>query len=141
MQNFRALGLRPQTPSLQQLGASPPDPHWPPAAGGGALRPPKQPSSLRISGYAPDFNSENHNNYEKVSSLWQFEGFADVIKGCKKYVKSVLGAHHLVSVSSYLLFLSKRNCFSNDFLFSKPSKRVKFYLKYAKTALLSTSHS
>ena len=56
MQNFRALGapppdsrasggwgLCPQTPSLRQLGASPPDPHWPPAAGGSALRPPKQP--------------------------------------------------------------------------------------------------
>ena len=31
MQNFRALG------------ASPPDPHWPPAARGPAPRPPKQP--------------------------------------------------------------------------------------------------
>ena len=58
MQNFRALGapapdprasggwrLCPQTPSLRQLGASPPDPHWPPAAGA--------PPPLRISGYAP----------------------------------------------------------------------------------------
>ena len=36
-------GLCPQTPSLRQLGASPPNPHWPPATGGGALRPPKQP--------------------------------------------------------------------------------------------------
>ena len=36
-------GLYPQTPSLRQLGASPPDPHWPPAAGGSASRPPKQP--------------------------------------------------------------------------------------------------
>ena len=56
MQNFRALGappphprasggwgLCPQTPSLQRLGASPPDPHWPLAAGGSAPRPPKQP--------------------------------------------------------------------------------------------------
>ena len=56
MQNFRALGapppeprasggwgLCPQTPSLRQLGALPPDPHWPPAAGGSAPRPPKQP--------------------------------------------------------------------------------------------------
>ena len=56
MQNFRALGalppgpsvsggwgLCPQTPSLRQLGAPPPDPHWPPAAGGLAPRPPKQP--------------------------------------------------------------------------------------------------
>ena len=56
MQNFRALGapppdprasggwgLCPQTPSLRQLGASPPGPHWPPAAGGSAPRPPKQP--------------------------------------------------------------------------------------------------
>ena len=53
MQNFRALGappphprasgglgLCPQTPSLRRLGASPPDPHWPPAAGGSAPRPP-----------------------------------------------------------------------------------------------------
>ena len=67
MQNFRALGappphprasggwgLCPQTPSLRRLGAEPPDPHWPPAAGGGAPRPPKQPPPLRISGYAPD---------------------------------------------------------------------------------------
>ena len=67
MQNFRALGappphprasggwgLCPQTPSLQRLGASPPDPHWPPAAGGSAPRPPKQPPPLRISGYAPE---------------------------------------------------------------------------------------
>ena len=66
MQNFRALGappphprasggwgLCPQTPSLRQLGASPPDPHWLPAAGGSAPRPPKQPPPLRISGYAP----------------------------------------------------------------------------------------
>ena len=56
MQNFRALGappphprasgswgLCPQTPSLWQLGASPPDPHWRLAAGGSAPRPPKQP--------------------------------------------------------------------------------------------------
>ena len=56
MQNFRALGapppdprssggkgLYPQTPSLWQQGASPPDPHWPPVAGGSAPRPPKQP--------------------------------------------------------------------------------------------------
>ena len=55
MQNFRALGappsdprasggwrLCPQTPSLRRLGASPPDPHWPPAAEGSAPRPPKQ---------------------------------------------------------------------------------------------------
>ena len=34
MQNFRALG------------ASPPDPHWPPAAGGSAPRPPKQPPPI-----------------------------------------------------------------------------------------------
>ena len=66
MQNFRALGapppdprasggwgLCPQTPSLRQLGASPPDLHWPPADGGSAPRPPKQPPPLRISGYAP----------------------------------------------------------------------------------------
>ena len=54
MQNFRAclrrLGAFPL--NLQRLGASPPDPHWPPAAGGSAPRPPKQPP-LRISGYAP----------------------------------------------------------------------------------------
>ena len=56
MQNFRALGapppgprasggwgLCPRTPSLQRLGASPPDPHWHPAAGGSAPRTPKQP--------------------------------------------------------------------------------------------------
>ena len=68
MQTFRALGAPPadprasggwgfcpQTPSLRQLGASPPDPHWPPAAGGSAPRPPKQPPPLRISGYAPGY--------------------------------------------------------------------------------------
>ena len=43
MQNFRSLG------------APPPDPHWPPAAGGFAPKPPKQPPPpLRISGYAPE---------------------------------------------------------------------------------------
>ena len=35
-------GLCPQTPSLRRLGALPPDPHWPPVAGGSAPRPPKQ---------------------------------------------------------------------------------------------------
>ena len=71
MQNFRALGapppdprasggwgLCPQTPSLRQLEVSPPDPHWPPAAGGSAPRPPNTaPPPLRISGYAPVRNS------------------------------------------------------------------------------------
>ena len=59
MQNFRALGspppdsrasggwgLYPQTPSLRRLGAEPPDPRWPPAAGGSAPRPPKQPPEV-----------------------------------------------------------------------------------------------
>ena len=40
---LRRLGALPQTSSLWQLGAKPPDPHWPPAAGGSASRPPKQP--------------------------------------------------------------------------------------------------
>ena len=40
MQNFQALGLRPQTPV-------------PPAAGGSAPRPPKQPPQLRISSDVP----------------------------------------------------------------------------------------
>ena len=56
MQNFRALGAlppdprascswgqSPQTPSLGQLGALPPDLHWPPAAGGSDPIPKKQP--------------------------------------------------------------------------------------------------
>ena len=43
MQNFLALRAPPQAPSLRQLRASPPDPHWPPAAGGSTPRPPKQP--------------------------------------------------------------------------------------------------
>ena len=68
MQNFRALGAPPpdprasggwglysQTFSLRQLGAWPPDPHWPPAAEGSAPRPPKQTPPLRISGYAPGY--------------------------------------------------------------------------------------
>ena len=42
MLNFR----KPKPPSLQQQGASPPDPHYPTAAGGSA--PP-----MRISGYVP----------------------------------------------------------------------------------------
>ena len=81
MQNFRALGappphprasggwgLCPQTPSLRQLGASPPDPHWPPAAGGSAPRPPKQPPPLRISGYAPGyFHSIKFERYQNGS--------------------------------------------------------------------------
>ena len=66
MQNFWALGAPPpdprassgwglclQTPSLRWLGALPPDPHWPLAAGGSAPRPPKQPPPLQISGYTP----------------------------------------------------------------------------------------
>ena len=36
-------GLCPQTPRLRRLGASPPDPHWPPVAEGSTPRPPKQP--------------------------------------------------------------------------------------------------
>ena len=42
MQNFRSLELRPQTPCLRRLGALSPNPQ-PPAAGGFAPRPPKQP--------------------------------------------------------------------------------------------------
>ena len=56
MQNFRALGLCPQTlvpPAAGSFAPKPSDPHWPPAAGGSAFRPPKQPPPLRISGYAP----------------------------------------------------------------------------------------
>ena len=67
MQNFRALGLRPQTPVSSAAGGFAPTPQ-PPAAGGFALRPPlasggwglrpqtpKTAPPLRISGYAPDF--------------------------------------------------------------------------------------
>ena len=56
----------PRPPCLRQLGASPPDPHWPLSAGGSAPRPPlasigwgirphtpKLAPPLRISGYAP----------------------------------------------------------------------------------------
>ena len=46
-------GLCTQIPSLRRLGASPPDPHWPPAAGGSAPRPPTHSPPLQISGYAP----------------------------------------------------------------------------------------
>ena len=46
-----------------------------------------------------NFNLENQSDYEKISSPWQFEGFAGMIKGGKKCVKSVLGGHHLVSIS------------------------------------------
>ena len=38
-----AGGGAPRPLCLQRLGVSPPDPHWPLAAGGFALRPPKQP--------------------------------------------------------------------------------------------------
>ena len=37
--------------------------------------------------------------YETIASPRQFEGFAGMIKGGKKCVKSVLGGHHLVSIS------------------------------------------
>ena len=50
---FERWGLRPQTPSLRRLGAPPPDPHWPPAAGGEAPIRQNSPPPLRISGYAP----------------------------------------------------------------------------------------
>ena len=40
---FEHWGLCPRTPSLRRLEASPPDPHWHPAAGGSAPRTPKQP--------------------------------------------------------------------------------------------------
>ena len=52
MQNFRALGAESPDPRASGgWGLRPPDPHWPPAAGGSA---PRQPPPLRISGYAPD---------------------------------------------------------------------------------------
>ena len=82
MQNFRALGappphprasggwgLCPQTPSLRRVEASPPDPHWPPVAGGSAPRPPKQPPPLRISGYAPDNKALVPNAYQTQTHL------------------------------------------------------------------------
>ena len=84
MQNFRALkaeppdprasggwGLCPQTPSLRRLGVSPSDPHWPPAAGGSAPRPPKQPPPLRISGYAPVYKKGfmDFYGYQKILVL------------------------------------------------------------------------
>ena len=43
--------LCPQTPGPWRLGASPPDPHWPPAAGG-LLPDPQNSPTLRISGHA-----------------------------------------------------------------------------------------
>ena len=74
MQNFRALGAPPPDPRASGgwglcpqttlasggiglrfglIGLHWPLAHWPPAAGGSAPRPPKQPPPLRISGYAP----------------------------------------------------------------------------------------
>ena len=47
-----AGGSAPRPPCLRRLGASPPHPHWPPAAGGSAPDPQTAPP-LRISGYAP----------------------------------------------------------------------------------------
>ena len=58
MQNFCALG------------APPPDPHWPPAAGGSAPRPPKQPPLLRISGYAPGADSHFLSHHTDVCCKW-----------------------------------------------------------------------
>ena len=46
MQNCRALGALPPNP--QPPATLPPDPHWPPAAGGNTAPP------LRISGSAPE---------------------------------------------------------------------------------------
>ena len=40
---LRQLGALPPNPQPPALGASPPDPHWYPAAGGSAPRTPKQP--------------------------------------------------------------------------------------------------
>ena len=62
MQNFRALGLRPQTPVPLAAGGFAPkpptstNPHWPPATGGSAPKTPNSPP-LRISGYAPEHAS------------------------------------------------------------------------------------
>ena len=50
MQNFRALGALPTDPQ-------------PPAAGGFAPRPPKQPTLLRISVYAPGYRYSIMKNY------------------------------------------------------------------------------
>ena len=50
---YDGWGLCLQTPSLRQLGASPPDSHWPSAAGGSAPGPQINHPLLRISGYAP----------------------------------------------------------------------------------------
>ena len=48
-----AGGSAPRPPCLRWLGALPPNPQLPLAAGGFAPRPPKHPPQLRISGYAP----------------------------------------------------------------------------------------
>ena len=81
MQNFRALGappphpcasggwgLCPKTPSLWWLGALPPDPHWPPAAGAPPPEPKHTASPLRLSGYAPGVTAFQNNNMAAILS-------------------------------------------------------------------------
>ena len=60
---FERWGLRPQTQGLRRLGALSPNPQ-PPAAGGFAPRPTKQPSPLQISGYAPVCDQKQTKNYQ-----------------------------------------------------------------------------
>ena len=59
MQKFRALGAPPPDTVPPAAGALPTNPQ-PPAAGGFAPRPPKQPPTLRISGYAPGYAKKLH---------------------------------------------------------------------------------
>ena len=119
MQNFRALGappphprasggwgLCPQTPSLRRLGASPPDPHWPPAAGGSAPRPPKQPPPLPISGYAPGCN-------EVISCLHHYikAKVPRVVKNLDLFCDGCRGQNHNNAMVRFLFTLVFRGDF------------------------------
>ena len=77
MQNFRALG------------APPPHTHWPPAAGGSAPRPQKQPPPLRISGYAPA-------RYRCILSQLTRVGLVWLIVSLTKCILTVfVGSYHI----------------------------------------------
>ena len=96
MQNFLVLwalppdprasggwGLCPQAPRLQRLGASPPDPHWPPASGGSALRLPKQPpiANFRLRACAcPYFEKINSKKNDGIQTRYLMVKFQHYLR-------------------------------------------------------------
>ena len=66
LQRLGALPLNPQPPAA---GASPSDPHWPPAAGDFAPDPQNSPP-LRISGYAPESQTSKNQGWQYGMVHW-----------------------------------------------------------------------